>query len=148
MGFPRKSDDICIPCCARVCKNFCKMASMVIIHSCHPYQFLEICIPICNDLIRPIQKGHLNNLTDTLQVPSPVHLLEPVIGQTVKSSVLWFGLLESWFSFQWARWICPIAGWQDPKRGLLRKFKNTERYMDIECSFWMLRQPAFGKLMV
>ena len=32
MGFPRKSDEICIPCCARVCKFLCKMVSMVIIH--------------------------------------------------------------------------------------------------------------------
>ncbi len=27
---------------------------------CHPYQFLEICIPLCNDPIGLIQKGHLN----------------------------------------------------------------------------------------
>ena len=63
--------------------NICKMVSMVIIHiqrfcnifrellvldpesrdssDCHPYQFLEICIPLCNDPIGLIQKGCLNN---------------------------------------------------------------------------------------
>ena len=39
--------------------NFCKMVSMVIVlvldpesrdmYNCHPYQFFEICIPMCND---------------------------------------------------------------------------------------------------
>ncbi len=58
--------------------NFCKMVSMVIIHvtrfritpqilnlgtsHCHPYQFLEICIPLCNAPIGLIQKGHLNDI--------------------------------------------------------------------------------------
>ncbi len=32
------------------------------VSNCHPYQFLEICIPLCNDLIGLIQKGHLNIL--------------------------------------------------------------------------------------
>ncbi len=27
--------------------------------NCYPYQFLEICIPLCNDPIGLIQKGHL-----------------------------------------------------------------------------------------
>ena len=48
--------------------NICKMVSMVIIHvpeyrdasNCYAYQFLEICIPLCNDPIGLIQKGHLN----------------------------------------------------------------------------------------
>ena len=60
--------------------NFCKMVSMVIIHvprfrellvldpesrdvsNCHPYQFLEICIPLCNNPIGLIQKGHLKHV--------------------------------------------------------------------------------------
>ena len=29
------------------------------VSNCHPYQFLEICIPLCNDPIGLIQKGHL-----------------------------------------------------------------------------------------
>ena len=45
----------------------CKTVLMVVIHvpesmegsNCHPYQFLEICIPLCNDPIGLIQKGHL-----------------------------------------------------------------------------------------
>ncbi len=48
--------------------NICKMVSRVIIHvpifrdasNCYPYHFLEICIPLCNDPVRLIQKGHLN----------------------------------------------------------------------------------------
>ncbi len=33
---------------------------MLIVHGpCHPYQFLKICIPLCNDPIGLIQKGHL-----------------------------------------------------------------------------------------
>ena len=31
------------------------------------------------------------------------------------------------------------------KRGLLRKFTNSERYMDFEYGFWMLDRPAFRK---
>ena len=27
--------------------------------NCHPYHFLEICIPLCNNPIGLIQKGHL-----------------------------------------------------------------------------------------
>ncbi len=51
--------------------NICKMVSIVILvldpeyrnaSNCYPYQFFEICIPLCNDHIGPIQKGHLNNL--------------------------------------------------------------------------------------
>ncbi len=47
--------------------NICKMVSIVIIHvpiyrdasNCYHYQFLEICISLCNDPIGLIQKGHL-----------------------------------------------------------------------------------------
>ncbi len=49
--------------------NICKMVSMGIIHSeygdasnCYPYQFLEICIPLCNDPIGLIQVGHLKDI--------------------------------------------------------------------------------------
>ncbi len=35
--------------------------------NCHPYQFLEISIPLCNDPIRLIQKGHLNVSDQTVR---------------------------------------------------------------------------------
>ncbi len=61
---------------AQAYANFCKMVLMVIIlvpkfrilvldpesrdgSNCHPYQSLEICIPLCNNPIGLIQKGHL-----------------------------------------------------------------------------------------
>ncbi len=40
-----------------------KMVSMDV-SNCYPYQFLEICIPLCNDPIRIIQKGHLKDCKD------------------------------------------------------------------------------------
>ncbi len=55
MEFPRKPNEICIPCCARVCK-FLESRD---VPKCHPYQFLQICIPQCNDPIGLIRKGHL-----------------------------------------------------------------------------------------
>ena len=48
--------------------------------NCHPYQFLEICIPLCNDPIRLIQKGHLNY--DISQSP---------MGKSFRVSTVWAG---------------------------------------------------------
>ena len=48
--------------------NICKMVSMVIrdASNCYAYQFLEICIPLCNDPIGLIQKGHLKAMVSCL----------------------------------------------------------------------------------
>ncbi len=49
--------------------QFCKMISMVIIGVCLIAiltNFLEICIPLCNDPIGLIQKGHLNSFASDL----------------------------------------------------------------------------------
>ncbi len=44
------------------------------------------------------------------------------------------------------RILPPIAGWQDPKRGLITEFNSTIQSMDFNDSFWMLRPPGFRKV--
>ncbi len=45
------------------------------VSNCHSYQFLEICIPLCNDPIGLIQKGHLKNIA--ISLPKMVDILCP-----------------------------------------------------------------------